>query len=129
MVPRGVRVSEGMVRQLMQDMGLVSIRESSKEYYDKEKCLHKNYLNQQFHTTRPNEVWVSDITCFRYNEKKLFICVIIDLFARKVISFKISDSLNVTYSLVFLLNSFNSGFSFSNCSKTFFFYKKVIGFK
>ena len=88
---RGVRVSEGMVRQLMQDMGLISIRESAKEYYDKEKRLHKNYLNQQFRTTRPNEVWVSDITCFRYNEKKFFICVIIDLYARKVVGLKIGS--------------------------------------
>ena len=88
---RGVRVSEGMVRQLMQDMGLISIREGAKEDYDKEKRPHKNYLNQQFHTTRPNEVWVSDITYFRYNEKKYYICVIIDLYARKVIGFKIGS--------------------------------------
>lgn len=86
---RGVRVTEGMVRQLMQDMGLISIRESAKDYYDKEKRKHKNYLNQQFHTTRPNEVWVSDITFFRYNEKNFYICVVIDLYARKVIGYKI----------------------------------------
>ena len=88
---RGVRVSEGMVRQLMQDMGLISIRESAKEYYDKEKRLHRNYLNQQFHTTRPNEIWVSDITFFRYNEKNYYICAIIDLYARKVIGYKIGS--------------------------------------
>ena len=88
---RGVRVSEGMVRQLMQDMGLISIRESAKEYYDKEKRLHRNYLNQQFHTTRPNEIWVSDITFFRYNEKNYYICAIIDLYARRVIGYKIGS--------------------------------------
>lgn len=88
---RGVRVTEGMVRQLMQDMGLISIRESAKDYYDKEKRKHKNYLNQQFHTTHPNEVWVSDITFFRYNEKNFYICVVIDLYARKVIGYKIGS--------------------------------------
>ena len=86
---RGVSVSEEMVRRLMQDMGLISIRESAKDYYDKEKRKHKNHLNRQFHTTRPNEVWVSDITCFRYNEKYYYICVVIDLYARKVIGYKI----------------------------------------
>ena len=75
----------------MQDMGLISIRESAKEYYDKEKRLHRNYLNQQFHTTRPNEIWVSDITFFRYNEKNYYICAIIDLYARKVIGYKIGS--------------------------------------
>ena len=86
---RGIKVTEGMVRQLMQDMGLISIREGAKDYYDKEKSKNKNYLNQKFNTTRPNEVWVSDITCFRYNEKYYYICVIVDLCARKVVGYKI----------------------------------------
>ena len=51
--------------------------------------INKNYLNQKFNTTRPNEVWVSDITCFRYNEKYYYICVIIDLYARKVVGYMI----------------------------------------
>ena len=86
---RGIKVTEGMVRQLMQDMGLISIREGAKDYYDKEKSKNKNYLNQKFNTTRPNEVWVSDITCFRYNEKYYYICVIVDLYARKVVGYMI----------------------------------------
>ena len=86
---RGIKITEGMVRQLMQDMGLISIREGAKDYYDKEKSKNKNYLNQKFNTTRPNEVWVSDITCFRYNEKYYYICVIIDLCARKVVGYMI----------------------------------------
>ena len=86
---RGIKITEGMVRQLMQDMGLISIREGAKDYYDKEKSKNKNYLNQKFNTTRPNEVWVSDITCFRYNEKYYYICVIVDLCARKVVGYKI----------------------------------------
>ena len=40
----------------MADMGLISIRERAKDYYAKEKQRHKNYLNQQFHTTKPNEI-------------------------------------------------------------------------
>lgn len=76
-------------KELMTDMGLISIREDAKDYYDKEKKKHKNYLNRQFHVSRPNEVWVSDITFFRYNEKSFYICVIIDLYARKVIAYKI----------------------------------------
>lgn len=86
---RGIKTSEVMVRKLMGDMGLISIREGAKDYYDKEKQKHKNYLNQQFHASRPNEVWVSDVTYFRYHDKNYYICVIIDLFARKVIACKI----------------------------------------
>lgn len=66
---QGCHVSEWMVRELMQDMGLISIRQSAKKQYDKETKQCKNYLNQQITATRPNEIWVSDVTCFRYKEK------------------------------------------------------------
>ena len=135
---RGVRVSEGMVRQLMQDMGLISIREGAKEGYDKEKQLHKNYLNQQFHTTRPDEVWVSDITYFRYNEKKYYICVIIDLYARKVIGFKIGSKNSTqltksTFKLAYELRRpdgnliFHTDNGSNYTSKTFRDYLKKLG--
>lgn len=86
---QGCRVSEQMVRELMQDMGLCSIRQGAKKQYDKETKRCKNYLNQQFTATRPNEIWVSDVTYFRYKEKELYICVIIDLYARMVVGFRI----------------------------------------
>lgn len=53
----------------MQDMGLCSIRQGAKKQYDKETKWCKNYLSQQFTATRQNEIWVSDVTYFRYKEK------------------------------------------------------------
>lgn len=49
-----------------------------------------NHLNQNFDTDKPNQVWVSDVTQFNVKRKPYYICVIIDLFSRKVISHKIS---------------------------------------
>ena len=85
----GIRVSREMVSELMHDMGLISIRQDSKDLYDKEQRRFKNYLNQQFTVTRPNEVWVSDVTCFRFNNKSYYICVILDLFSRMVVGYRI----------------------------------------
>ncbi len=79
-----------MVRELMRDMGLISIRQESKDYYEKESLKYKNHLNQNFDTNAPNEVWVSDITYFKSKNKAYYICVIIDLFSRMVIACKIS---------------------------------------
>ena len=85
----GIRISEEMVRELMRDMGLQSIRQDAKDLYDQEKRRFKNRLNQQFEVSRPNEVWVSDITSFRLKEKNYFICVVIDLYARRVVGCRI----------------------------------------
>ena len=89
MKENGIRVSREMVSELMRDMGLISIRQDSKDLYDKEQRRFKNYLNQQFSVTRPNEVWVSDVTCFRFNNKNYYICVILDLFSRMVVGYRI----------------------------------------
>lgn len=86
----GTKVSEEYVRTLMQDMGLVSIRQDAKRMYDKENAKYKNHLNQQFHTDAPNQVWVSDVTQYRFKNKNYYICAVIDLYARKVISYMIS---------------------------------------
>lgn len=85
----GIRVSREMVSELMHDMGLISIRQDSKDLYDKEQRRFKNYLNQQFTVTRPNEVWVSDVTCFRFNNRSYYICVILDLFSRMVVGYRV----------------------------------------
>ena len=88
----GIQVSEEMVRQLMRDMGLISIRGTAKKLYEDDVCKHKNYINQNFNPLTPNEVWVSDITYFKFNNNAYYICVIIDLYARKVIACRISNS-------------------------------------
>ncbi len=85
----GIRVSEKMVSELMRDMGLTSIRQDAKDMYDKEQRRYKNHLNQQFTVSRPNEVWVSDVTCFRFNNKNYFICAILDLYSRMVVGYRI----------------------------------------
>lgn len=90
MKSEGYRISADMVRQLMQDMGLISIRQDAKDIYDKERRRYKNYLNQQFNATRPDEVWVSDVTYFRLNKHNYYICVVLDLYARRVVGYRIS---------------------------------------
>lgn len=90
MKDEGYRISIGMVRELMYDMGLISIRQDAKDLYDKEQKKYKNHLNQEFTATRPNEIWVSDVTYFRYKEKVFYICAILDLYSRAVVGFHVS---------------------------------------
>lgn len=89
MQEEGCQVSQEMVRKLMREMGLLSIRQDAKKVYDKERLSLKNHLNQQFDVTKPNEVWVSDVTYFLCKDTKYYICAIIDLYARKVVGYRV----------------------------------------
>ena len=53
---------------------------------------YTNVLKQKFTTAKPNLVWVSDITYIKVNGKFRYLCVIIDLFSRKVISYSVSNN-------------------------------------
>ena len=48
-------------------------------------------LEKQFSASAPNQIWASDITYFDYNKKMYYICAILDLYSRKVLSYKISQ--------------------------------------
>ena len=95
---QGISTSSKYVRELMQEMGLQSITRYSKRDYQKGKRLAKkqNVLQRQFKADEPNRVWGSDVTCFKINDKYLYICVILDLFSRKVVAYRVSPK-NSTY--------------------------------
>ena len=63
----GEQVSDKYVRVLMNEMNLSSIRTNSKKEYLKDK-RKRNILRQQFKVDKPNTVWVSDITYYKFNE-------------------------------------------------------------
>jgi transposase InsO family protein len=74
----------------MHENGWFAVGISAKKIYLMTQERKQNILNQQFTVSRPNEVWVSDITYFRYNDFSYYICVILDLYARRVVAHKIS---------------------------------------
>lgn len=86
---RGEKVSDRFVSELMAEMGLKSIRTNAKKEYLKDK-RRNNILKQKFSVDSPNSVWASDITYFNYNSRAYYICVILDLFSRKVVAYNVS---------------------------------------
>ena len=87
---RGYAISEATVAKIMHASGLFSIRGSSKTIHKQQQERKKNILQQQFIVSRPNEVWVSDVTYFSVFHRMYYICVVLDLYARKVIAYKVS---------------------------------------
>ena len=89
---RGYSVGEKTVASIMHENGWFSVRGGAKTIYESTKQRKENILSQQFDVSSPNELWVSDVTFFSFKDDKFYICVIIDLFARKVIAYSISTS-------------------------------------
>ncbi|MEB6030287.1 IS3 family transposase [Klebsiella quasipneumoniae] len=54
-------------------------------------CAADNLLQRNFKASRPNEKWVTDVTEFAVNGRKLYLSPIIDLFNNEVISYSISE--------------------------------------
>lgn len=87
----GIKAGKKRIRAIMQELGLVSIRENAKRNYKKRQEYQKrNLLNQNFSAQQINEVWVSDITYFKIKDYALDLCVIIDLFSRRVVGYRVS---------------------------------------
>ncbi len=87
---KGYSVSESFVGDIMHKNDMFSIRGSAKTLYLRNKLRKENILKQNFSMQKPNQVWVSDVTYFKFNNKTYYICAIIDLYARKVVACKTS---------------------------------------
>ncbi len=93
----GINISAGRVYRLMHSMNLPKMSTIKPKNVcrptDNGKC--SNRLQQQFSQDAPNLVWVSDITYLKAGGKWYYLCVIIDLFSRKVVSWHLSGKADV----------------------------------
>ncbi len=103
---QNIRISEEYVRRIMHEKNLVSIRNTSKADYNA-LCKNKSdFVNCNFSTNRPNEVWVSDTTQLQIKHNTYYLCGILDLFSRKIIAYKINTKhttnlISATFKMVY----------------------------
>ena len=64
--------------------------DAKKQFKKRQQYKKQNLLEQQFTAERPNQIWVSDITYFKINDYWLYFCMILDLFSRRVIGYRVS---------------------------------------
>lgn len=89
----GIRTSAKRISKIMQELDLRSIRTNAKKDYKKrQKSAKRNILERNFSANHPNQIWVSDFTYFRVNGNWLFFCMILDLYSRKVIGYRVSQN-------------------------------------
>src|SRR5690554_6522198 len=93
---RGFIISISKARKLMKELGLVPIqlrKKKIKKQENKDTSLI-DLLMRNFKVDAPNVAWVGDVTEFKLSGNPFYLCVIMDLFSRKVIAYRLSTQNN-----------------------------------
>ncbi len=88
------------IRRLMQILHLKSVCRRKKYNYIKStpEVTAENVLNREFYADAPDEKWLTDVTEFKYyvgvEVRKVYLSAILDIFDRRIVSYKIGTSNN-----------------------------------
>ena len=96
---RGYVVNRKQVARLMRKMGLSAIYPKPKTSAMGKPSKVYPYLLKGLSITRPNQVWATDITYIRLNDGFVYLVAIMDWFSRYVLSWELSNSLDVFFCL------------------------------
>ena len=101
-------VSERRILRLMKELGLSSAESKPRlnSANDRQHQYYPNKLKRNFLTDAPNKVWVSDITYAKVGMDFLYLCVVIDLYSRKVVSYSISENIDTELATQAFLDAF-----------------------
>ncbi|WP_165767653.1 DDE-type integrase/transposase/recombinase [Psychrobacter sp. DAB_AL32B] len=83
-----------MAGKLMAQMGLKNCQLKAHKYKhaDDAHKTHDNILARNFSPTAPNQVWTGDVAYIRIKGGWCYLAVVLDLYARRVVGFAMSDS-------------------------------------
>lgn len=92
----GIKVAYKTVRKLMIELHLTcKVRKKRYRYISQiSNKITPNLLNRNFRKDEPNQAWVTDVSEFRINRKRLFLSVIQDLYNGEVKGYQLSRNHN-----------------------------------
>ncbi len=90
---QGITIGRFKVRSLMREAGLICKQPGPHKY--KKATVERpdipNELDRQFNVERPNQVWCGDITYIWAGSRWCYLATVIDLYARRIIGWAISE--------------------------------------
>ncbi len=95
----GVRVGRHRVRRLMRKMGLEAVYRRPKTSQPHPQHPVYPYLLGKMEITRPGQVWCADITFIPVRRGFLYLVAIMDWATRKVLAWRLSNSLDARFCL------------------------------
>lgn len=90
----GEDVGRYKARSLMREAGIVSKQPNKHKYKiaEDESKIAPNLLQREFDVNKPNEVWCGDVTYIWAGTQWMYLAIVIDLYARKIVGWACSDS-------------------------------------
>ena len=98
----GICVARCTVERLMRRLGLAGARRGKRVRTttpDTSAPCPLDRVNRQFKASRPNELWVSDFTYVRTWQGWLFVAFVIDVYARRIVGWRVSHSMRTDFVL------------------------------
>ncbi|BCO31959.1 transposase [Thiohalobacter sp. COW1] len=98
----GVRVARCTVERLMGHLGLQGARRGKTvrtTVADRSAPCPFDRVNRQFTADRPNQLWVSDFTYVSTWQGWLYVAFIIDVFARRIVGWRVSRTMTTDFVL------------------------------
>lgn len=106
---QGHLVNRKRVQRLMGLMGICAIYPTRNTSRPKEGHQVFPYLLEDFEVSRPNQVWSADITYIRLRLGFLYLIAIMDWYSRYVLSWALSNTLDVNFCLEALKEALAKG--------------------
>ncbi|HFG7809968.1 TPA: IS3 family transposase [Salmonella enterica subsp. enterica serovar Java] len=97
----GISVARCTVARLMTVMGLVGVRRGKKvrTTVSRKDAAAGDRVNRQFVAERPNQLWVADFTYVSTWRGFAYVAFIIDVFAGRIVGWRVSSSMETTFVL------------------------------
>lgn len=88
----GEVVNHKKIYRIMRELGIRSIIRRKRKYFgNASKIIKPNILEQNFRAEKSNSKWSTDITNLYYKNIRFYLCVILDLYNREILSYIISN--------------------------------------
>jgi transposase InsO family protein len=89
-IEQGLIVNTKLVKRIMRELGLKGLPGPKKGHKNlKNAPTCEDLVQRRFSASAPNELWLTDITEHPTREGKLYCCVVLDLYSRKVVGWAI----------------------------------------
>ena len=97
-----IGVARCTVERLMRALGIAGVRRGKvvrTTISDRAAPCPLDKVNRQFRADRPNQLWVSDFTYVSTWQGWLYVAFVIDVFARRIVGWRVSDSMRTDFVL------------------------------